>query len=252
MSQQAPKRRTRSTRRPKRKRRGGFSWRIFTAIILFIIAGGLLLADPLKNYMIKRGQETNVVTNITREQIQENKKREVTFNFNDVKTLNAFDVIKENVNPKDLPTIGGIAIPSVGINLPIYYGVTNEGMYLGATTLLPDQEMGKSNYPLASHHSIHPGLLFQPLQNVKKGDFVYLTDLDKVYKYEVHFIETVDPTRLDLIEPTEEAIVTLITCDSSLVYRVVVQARLVDEKPINAATGDMIEAFKLPQTVPTN
>ncbi len=45
--------------------------------------------------------------------------------------LNPYDAIASGVNSKILPTVGGVAMPDVGMNLPIYMGVTNEGMYLG-------------------------------------------------------------------------------------------------------------------------
>ena len=235
----------------KKKKRSG-AWRTILAVILLLVGIGLFAMDPIKNYLIQNAQKTNAVANLTREQIASNEKKEVTYNFSDIKPVNAVDVIKDHVNPKDLPTVGGIAIPSVKINLPIYKGVSNEGMYLGAGTLLPDQKMGESNYPLASHHTLHKDLLFSPLVNVKIGDMVYLTDLENVYKYEVTFYEQVDPSRVDVIEPTKDAIVTLITCDSSFTARVVVQGKLVDKKPIAQATQDMVKAFDMQQTVSAN
>ena len=42
----------------------------------------------------------------------------------------------------------------------------------------------------------------------------------------------------------------MITCDATLEYRVVVQAKLVKTTPIAKATKDMIQAFELKQTVP--
>lgn len=224
--------------------------RLVFASIFLLVGVGLLLLDPLKNHMIEQGQKENAIANLTREQIVANEQKEVTYDFDDVQTLNAYNVIKNNVNPKDLPTVGAVAIPSVKMNIPIYKGVSDEGMYLGAGTLLPDQKMGKSNYSLASHHSINENLLFAPLVKVKLGDYVYLTDLDKIYKYEVFFYEQVEPTRVDLIEPTTDPIVTLITCDYSLSERIVVQAKLVDEQPLDKASQDMMHAFELQQTVP--
>ncbi|MCW6660678.1 class A sortase [Aerococcaceae bacterium NML201209] len=234
----------------RRRRKRGNIIRTTLAVLFFMIGIGLLLLDPIKNYMIKRGQEVNAIHQLTREQIEANEQRSVTYNFEDVGTLNPYTVISKNVDPKDLPTVGAIAIPSVKMNLPIYKGVSDEGMYLGAGTLLADQKMGESNYPLASHHSIHKELLFAPLINVNIGDFVYLTDLAKVYKYEIFYYEQVPATRIDLIEPTQEAIVTLITCDSSLVERIVVQGKLVESTPIEKANKEMVEAFKLKLTRP--
>lgn len=243
MSQDIP---TRSRRHQKRKR----SFTTYLGILLIAIALALFAVDPIKNYMIQRGTEHNQIANLTREDIKRNQEADVTYDFNDIRTLDAFTVLKDRVNPNDLPTIGGIAVPSVGINLPIYKGVSNEGMYLGAGTLFPDQQMGHSNYSLASHHSIHQDLLFAPLPKVQIGDLIYLTDLDKVYTYEITMNEVVAPTRVDLIEPTQEDIVTLITCDTGLVDRVVVQGKLIAEEPVEQAPKEALDAFNIDQTVP--
>lgn len=232
----------------KRKKRGGF--RTFLGTVLILIALALLAMDPIKNYMIKRGQTQNAISNITLDQIQKNKEVDVSFDWDNIETLNAYDVILENVNPDDLPTIGAIAIPSVKMNLPIYKGTSPAGMYLGAGTLYPDQEMGVSNYPLASHHSIHKGLLFQPLMDVEYGAMVYLTDLEYIYSYQIDNIQTVPPTAVEVLDPTDNPIITLITCDYSLEDRVIVQASIVDKVPINEADKEMMAAFELDITVP--
>ncbi|MGX7078008.1 class A sortase [Globicatella sanguinis] len=232
-----------------RKRRGG-GFRTFLGVMLILFAIALLAMDPIKNYMIKRGQTQNAIGNITAEQIQKNKLADVSFDWDNIQALNAYDVILQNVNPDDLPTIGAIAIPSVKMNLPIYKGTSEAGMYLGAGTLFEDQEMGVSNYPLASHHSIHEGLLFQPLMNVEYGATVYLTDLENIYEYQIDNIQRVDPTALEVLNPTETPIITLITCDYDLVERVIVQATMVKSVPINEATDDMLAAFELDLTVP--
>lgn len=246
MSQKEPQ--TRTSKNQTKRKQGG-KLQIYLGVLLIIVAFGLLAMDPIKNYMIERGSTQNTVSNLTREQIESNLASDVTYDFNDIDTLNAYDVILDNVNPNDLPTIGGISIPDVGMNLPIYKGVSNEGMYLGAGTLDPDQVMGESNYPIASHHSINENLLFAPLTKVEHGDLIYLTDLDQIYVYEIDFIEEVHPTRVDLIAPTASSIITLITCDYSLDMRIVVQGSLVEQVSIDDASQEMIDAFGLPQTI---
>ena len=247
MSEQEPQ--TRMKKNQKHRKKGG-KIQIILGIVLIIIAAGLLAMDPIKNWMIERGVNQNTIANLTREDIEANMNADVTFNWDDIQTLDAFTVISDNVNPNHLPTIGGMAIPNVEMNLPIYKGVSNEGMYLGAGTLYPDQEMGVSNYSLASHHSINNSLLFAPLMRVEYGDLIYLTDLENVYVYEIDVITQVHPTDMTVVQPTEAPIITLITCDYSLNERVIVQGSLVEQVHIDDATDSMIEAFGLPQTVP--
>ncbi|MCW6663396.1 class A sortase [Aerococcaceae bacterium NML190073] len=236
-------------RKHKSRNRRNFI-RYLIAGLLFCMGIGLLLLDPLKNYFIQQGQEVNSIVNLTREEIVANQQRTVTYNFEDVEAISAYRVLKNRINPKDLPTIGAIAIPSVKVNLPIYLGVSEEGMYLGACTLIKNQQMGQSNYPLASHHSIHPDLLFAPLKHLQLDDLIYLTDLDAVYVYRTHLIETVDPYRMDVLASTEQSIVTLITCDDTLENRLIIQAELIDTKPMKQVTPEMLDAFNLAQTVP--
>lgn len=240
---------TRMSKNKKQGKKGG-KLQVYLGVLLIIIAVGLLAMDPIKNWMIERGTSQNTIGNLTREDIESNMTADVTYNWDDIETLDAFTVISDNVNPNDLPTIGGIAIPNVELNLPIYKGVSNEGMYLGAGTLYPDQEMGVSNYPIASHLSINDDLLFAPLMRVEHGDLIYLTDLSTVYVYEIDTITQVAPTAMEVVAPTEASIVTLITCDYSLNERVIVQGSLVELVDIDDANQEMIDAFGLPQTVP--
>lgn len=240
--------RTRSRRANKRK---SGKWRTILGTLLILVAIVLFALDPIKNYLIETRTQANTVANISREQIQENENKDVTFDFDAIENIDTLSVLLENFNPADLPTIGGIAMPQLGMNLPINKGTSNEGMYLGAGTLYPDQVMGQGNYSLASHHSIHEGLLFQPLMNAEYGQKIYITDKHKIYEYEVDYIETVDPTRVDLIAPTDEAQITLITCDYGLVNRLVVQGKYLNEYDFAHAPNEALQAFAIDTTVPT-
>lgn len=237
--------------RHQKKKRSGRSWiRTLLGVILILFAVGLLALDPIKNHMIRQGTETNQVANFTREQIEQNETADVTFNWDDISTLDAQSVFANQENPGNLPVIGGIAIPELNMNLPIHKGVSEAGMFFGAGTLYEDMEMGFENYSIASHHSIHDELLFAPLMDAAIGQTIYLTDLETIYEYEIDFVETVPETRIDLTYPTETPKVTLITCDPGLIDRVVVQGELISEVSINDASQEMLAAFNIPETVP--
>lgn len=223
--------------------------RTIIGVILILAAVVLLAIEPAKNYLIQRGSSQNTVSNLTREQIEANQLADVTYNWEDINTLSASEVLASSINPSDLPTIGGMAIPELAMNLPIYKGVSNEGMFYGAGTLYPDQEMGVSNYSLASHHSINEGLLFEPLMRAEIGQKIYLTDLNQIYVYEIDYIDTVPATAVEVTYPTEQARVTLITCDSGLVDRVIVQGQLVETLDVDDAGADILSYFEIDQTI---
>lgn len=245
-------RRSNANHQPSRseaRKKKGFSFTTFLGILLILIAIGLLLLNPIKNYMIAQKTENITVPNITREQVLENQQKDVSFDFANVTAIDPMTVISDGVNPSDLPVIGGIAIPDLDMNLPINMGTSNEGMYYGAGTLFPDQEMGHSNYPLASHHSSDPELLFAPLLEAKNGQLIYLTDLEKVYIYEIDNVMTVSPNDGYVLDPSSHPIVTLITCTYDLQNRIVVQGSLIEEVPIEQASDEMMAAFDVQQTI---
>ncbi|MGX7108915.1 class A sortase [Facklamia miroungae] len=243
---------TPSRSRKHRKRKRGFSFSTFLGILLIIVALGLLLVNPLKNYLIQNKTNDIQISNLTREQIVANQQKDVSFDFTDIQSVDPFTVISSSVNPKDLPVIGGISIPELKINLPINKGTSNEGMFFGAGTLSADQKMGESNYALASHHMYDQSLLFSPLKDAKKGQKIFMTDLDNVYVYEISSVLVVDPSAVEVLNPSSEPIVTLVTCTQDFVDRIIVQGELKEKVPISEATIEMMDAFKIERKIATN
>ena len=245
---------TRSEYKKRNNRRAG--WQTILGVILIVISISLFALEPIKNMMVERGVESAQVSNFTREDILNNQQRNVTFDLDEITYINPMNVIADGVNPNDLPVIGGLAIPDLDMNLPINKGTSNAGMYYGAGTVWKGQEMGKSNYVLASHHSNQPGLLFQPLAElVNDPEYyeslkmkTYLTDLDKVYIYEIDNIFVVDPSQGQVMYPTDDPILTMITCTYDLNSRVIVQASLKDVIDIELASQEIMDAFNIDQT----
>ncbi|AMB99386.1 hypothetical protein AWM75_04990 [Aerococcus urinaehominis] len=234
----------------KQKKSGRFNWQTLLGIILILVAVVLLALEPIQNYMLNNGIENNRVENLTRQDIVQAQQAEVTYDFSDVNPLDPRRVIADQADASQLPTVGALAIPDLGMNLPIYKGVSDAGMYFGAGTLKADQAMGQDNYAIASHHSAHEGMLFEPLMRAQVGQTVYLTDLKNIYVYEIDRVEEVDPSRVDVIENNGRDMLTMITCTFDLANRVVVQANHVDTVAIDQATTEMLDAFNINQNIP--
>lgn len=237
----------------KKKQKRDLRYWLLTCLSIFLgVVGVTLIATPLiSDYMLSQRIEAQEkeLSNITREEIEANQEAPASFDFNDVQVLNLESILQASQNTAKVQSIGEIAIPSVGINLTIAKGVSDLNMSVGAGTMRADQQMGKGNYPLASHYSSYGGgkLLFTPLLKVKHGDKVYLTDLKKVYVYEIYWTDVVQPDRVDLVDDTpNDTIVTLITCnDGSAAERFVARGRLVEQYEVSQAPTEAIEAFKL-------
>lgn len=165
-------------------------------------------------------------------QWKKNKKAKASFQFDKVSPVSFSSVMRNGINAQALPVIGGIAVPDLGINLPIFKGVANENLAYGAGTMKADQKMGQGNYALASHNvtgfnsDLH--LLFTPLLKAKEGMLIYVTDKEKVYQYHVTHILKVTPDHTEVIQDhAGKKEITLVTCsDSKGTQRVIVQGEL--------------------------
>ncbi len=112
--------------------------------------------------------------------------------------------------------IGYLTVPIIDVNLPIYYGTSNEVLEKGVGYI------EETSFPLGGEgtHSVltgHRGLpsaeLFTRMGEVKERDTFYLHVLDEVLAYEVDQILVVDPkdtSELDIVEGKDY--VTLVTC----------------------------------------
>lgn len=222
----------------------------FCSFLLIIVGLFLLFNKPLINFFISNTGADYDISQLSKQDLEKNKQREAPFDFDQVKSLTSEAVVKSQLagDKKELPVIASIAIPSVKIRLPIFKGLSNEGLLYGAGTLSPDQEMGEGNYSLASHRSDQPNLLFTPLEELALGDLIYVTDLSHVYTYEAFYKEKVEPTKTEVLDVVpEKQLLTLITCgDLYATSRLVVQAELIDVKPMNKISKEAAEAFQLP------
>lgn len=216
-------------------------------VTMAIIGIILILNDPIKDYFIKRNSRKYSVENLEINDIKKNKEMPASFDFDNVKEIDSKSVFMEQYKNKELPAIGGIAIPSVGVNLPIFKGLSNEALIYGAGTMSKDQVMGKGNYSLASHHTKNPELLFTPLEKVKVGEKIYLTDLENIYVYDITSNQKVSPDSVHVLDEIPgKNIVTLVTCgESEGITRIVVQGDLISITPLNKSTQDMKNAFNI-------
>ncbi len=189
------------------------------------------------------------VSKVSKKTIEKNKEAKTSFDFQEVKSLSTEAVINAQWQAQKLPVIGGIAIPELKMNLPIFKGLDNVGLYYGAGTMKEDQVMGQGNYSLASHHVFGltgaNAMLFSPLDNAKAGMKIYVTDKEKIYTYVITSLETVSPDRIDVIADHEGVNeITLVTCDDlAATNRIIVKGTLETSVDYDQAPKEILEAF---------
>lgn len=219
--------------------------------LILILSGGIVTFNkPVKNYFVEKTGEKYAISKVTKKEIKENEQKEAIYDFDAVESLNLNAIAKSQISgsSKNLPLIASVAVPDVGICLPIFKGLENDGLYYGAGTLSSDQKMGEGNYGIASHRSDQANLLFTPLEEVTLGDKIYLTDLSNVYTYMVVWKEKVDPSAVEVLDvDPQRKLVTLLTCgDLYATTRLVVQGELESATTIDQISEDAAKAFDLP------
>ena len=137
---------------------------------------------------------------------------------------------------------GYVAIPAVGIDMPIFEGTTAKNLALGAGTVKANEVMGQRNYAIGAHNMADNRTYFSPLQNkFQVGTKIYVTDGQNIYIYQSVTKQVVSQYEVAVIadQPKQAASITLLTCFEEPPYytnatkRVVITGKFVAKQPIN-------------------
>jgi sortase A len=105
--------------------------------------------------------------------------------------------------------VGRIEIPRLKVNAVVKEGVDSRTLSRAVGhvpyTPLPGQP---GNVGVAAHRDTH----FRGLRNVRKGDTIRVKTLDGTYIYEVDKLKIVWPKNVEVLDPTPENRITLVTC----------------------------------------
>lgn len=219
-------------------------------LVLLLVSLALIFNSSIRNMVIAWNTNRYQVDQVSKEDIEDNKKVDTTFDFDQVESISTEAVLKAQWEAQQLPVIGGIAMPDLGINLPIFKGLSNVALMYGAGTMKEDQKMGEGNYSLASHHIFGIAgaseTLFSPLEKAKNGMKIYITDKDKIYTYVVTSVETVTPDSVYVIDDVlDRNEITLVTCeDAAATMRTIVKGNLEGSIDYEGAPESILKHFK--------
>lgn len=225
------------------KKKRGFL-RITLVILLFLIGITLIFYNQIESFLVSYIGNNLSIEHYSVEEIENNKNKDVSFDFEEVLSLSIVDILKAQASAKDLPVIGSIAIPNVDLQLPILKGVSKQVLSVGAGTMKPDQQLGKGNYALASHYIENKDILFGPLYHTKNGDKIYISDLQNIYEYVITDIKVIEATDVYIIDDIQDkTVLTLITCAEKGTKRLSVRADFVNSYPFEDAPTELTSAF---------
>ncbi|CAB1262427.1 Sortase [Clostridiaceae bacterium BL-3] len=126
-------------------------------------------------------------------------------------------------------TVGILIIPKIDLKVAVGEGTDMNtlryavGHFKG--TAMPGE---KGNFVLAGHRSYTFGQYFNRLDELTTGDEIRVKTVKGSYKYKVYNTKVVLPDEVNVLNPTKDATMTLITCTPIRVatHRLVISARL--------------------------
>jgi sortase A len=124
-----------------------------------------------------------------------------------------------------------IQIPALGIDAPIVQGDGWEQLKKGVGQHVGTANPGENgNVVLSAHNDIF-GEIFRDLDRLKSGDEIIIYTNQQPFTFLVTDTEVVDPTQVEVMDPTTQPTVTLISCYPYMVddQRIVVTARILNE-----------------------
>lgn len=121
-----------------------------------------------------------------------------------------------------------IQIPAVGVDAPVVQGDGWEQLKKGVAQHIGTPNPGENGNIVLSGHNDVFGEVFRYLDRLGPGDSIILFTSQRQYTYIITETQMVEPTAVEVMAPTSDAQVTLISCHPYLVdiHRIVVSAVL--------------------------
>ena len=124
-------------------------------------------------------------------------------------------------------------IPSINLSQGLVEGIADDVLqyYLGhfEGSAMPGE---KGNFAVAGHRVSDYSEAFVNLYKAEIGDEILVKANKKEYVYEITESFIVAPDRVDVLDNTDDATITLVTCTVGAKDRVIVKGKLVGENDL--------------------
>lgn len=105
--------------------------------------------------------------------------------------------------------VGRIDIPRLDLSAIVFEGTSDDTLARGVGHLQGSATPGeRGNLVLAGHRDT----FFRELRDIRQGDQVRVKAPDGVYQYSVDSTSIVQPNQIEVLRPSDDATLTLITC----------------------------------------
>lgn len=176
------------------------------------------------------------VFKIREENLNLSKGLEPNYSIDEVELVTIESFIKHKNEFKKAKPKSRIEIPSIDLSLPIFAGINQTHLLMGAGEQIKNMEVGEyGNYILAAHRMPYTsGLGFNRIEKMEPGDLIYIHKDNVEYIYETNLVREVSESDVKYLEDSSnEKLLTLYTCkdisvNSGNTNKIVVQAKLVE------------------------
>jgi sortase A len=118
-------------------------------------------------------------------------------------------VLRDSGPPVSNALIGRIEVRRLGLSAMVVEGTTTMALRRAAGHITSTGMPGvPGNVAIAAHRDT----FFRPLRNIRKNDIITLTTVGAEYRYRVVSTKVVDPEDVSVLNPSDNEILTLVTC----------------------------------------
>jgi sortase A len=116
---------------------------------------------------------------------------------------------EESLKQETSEPIAVLRIPKAGLEVPVFEGTDDFALNRGVGWILGTAPPGKAgNCGIAGHRDG----FFRPLKDAVRGDSIELLTLSGLRSYRIQEIQIVNPTDVQVLAPTLEPTLTLVSC----------------------------------------
>jgi sortase A len=197
---------------------------------LLIVAGLAVMFYPKAKSMYYSYQENQLLKDWEASSLDP----EIQKNYKKLDDIFLGKTAPEGKKSSNTGVIGKLSIRKIDLTLPIVEGASLQNMKSAAGHLKGTSPIGeKGNAAIAAHRSYTYGKQFNRLLEVKKGDLIQITTVNKKFTYKITEEELVSPYDLSVLDnQKDKRMITLITCHpmKNPTHRFIVKAVLKKEE----------------------
>lgn len=195
-------------------------------ILIMVIGAVIIISALFMRFEANKAQKT-MIEDFKKNIQKTNEKLDVSDEINIADEKTSGD---KKISENKKGTIGIISIPKIDLNVALSEGVESNilkyavGHFTG--TPMPGD---KGNFCVAGHRSYTYNQYFNRLDELKVGDKIMVITMKGEFQYEVYETKVVKPEEISVLNNTEDAEITLVTCTPIRVatHRLIVKGKMI-------------------------